>query len=308
MIAPASIRNAAFAAVTPRLSVLIPFYRESPLRLLQALATRDPHEIEVVLLDDGSQRPDITAEIEAAIAGHTLACQLITLARNEGRARGRNRLTEASRGAHFLFLDADMLPDSADFLDRWLAIAAQDTAVAFGGFSLLQAPFDRATAVHRLMAAHSDCLPANVRARQPGKYVFTSNLLVRRDVFAAEAFDPDFTGWGWEDTEWGMRVAIQYGVIQVENTATHLGLDTTAMLARKYEQSVANFRRVLIRHPEVVRTYPSYRVARMLRRLPLSFLWRPCMKRIALSGLLPAKIRAFALRLYRAALYAEVAS
>ena len=58
-------------------------------------------------------------------------------------------------------------------------------------------------------------------------------------------------------------------------------------------------------HPQVVSAYPSYRVAKALKRAPLRGLWRPWVKRYALSGLGPVAGRAFALRLYRAALYAE---
>ena len=299
-------RSAAFTTTQPRLSVLIPFYKESPLTLLRALQTRDPHMVEIILIDDGSGRPDITAEVEAFIATTPLACELITLEDNEGRARGRNRLTSAARGDYYLFLDSDMLPDDAAFLDRWLDTAAEHPAVVFGGFSLLQAPTDKAFTVHKLMAGHSDCLSAAIRSEQPEKYVFTSNLLVRRDVFAAEGFDAAFTGWGWEDTEWGMRVAANYGVSHIDNTATHMGLDTPASLARKYEQSVGNFARVIAKHPAVVAQYPSYKVAKLLKKVPLLGLLRPVIKATGTSSLLPAKLRAFALRLYRAALYAQV--
>lgn len=306
MSLPSPFRNTAFAAVTPRLSVLIPFYRESPLPLLSALCTRQPQAIEIILLDDGSGRPDITTEIATFLAASPLAGQLITLPENEGRARGRNRLTSAARGDFFLFLDADMLPDSPDFLDRWLGESVRLPAVVFGGFSLRQVPDNPAFALHKAMAGHSDCLDAATRALQPEKYVFTSNLLVRRDVFEAEGFDAAFTGWGWEDTEWGMRVAARYGVNHIDNTATHMGLDRPETLANKYEQSVGNFGRIVARHPKVMANYPSYRVARALQSIPLRSLWRPLVKAFALSGFLPVKLRAFLLRLYRAALYAEV--
>ncbi len=305
MIQP-SLRNAAFAAVTPRLSVLIPFYKESPLALLRAQKTRDPQALEIILIDDGSGMADITAEVSAFIGQSPLACELITLPANEGRARGRNRLTSAARGDYFLFLDADMLPDDAGFLDRWLDHADGLSAVVFGGFSLLQAPATKAFAVHRAMAGQSDCLSAETRSQHPEKYVFTSNLLVRRDIFEAEGFDASFTGWGWEDTEWGMRVAARYGVGHIDNTATHMGLDTPESLARKYEQSVGNFARVIARHEAVVSQYPSYKAAKLLKRVPLLGVVRPLIKAVGLSPLAPLKLRAFALRLYRAALYAQV--
>jgi hypothetical protein len=156
------------------------------------------------------------------------------------------------------------------------------------------------------MAGHSDCLDAAERRKHPEKYVFTSNLLVRRDVFEAEGFDSGFTGWGWEDVEWAMRVAARYPVEHIDNTATHMGLDTAANLARKYEQSVANFARVVSKHFDVVSSYPSYRVARLLKRVPLTGALRGVLKTAALTPALPAKARAFSLRLYRAALYAQV--
>lgn len=298
--------NVAFETAAPRLSVLIPFYKESPLALLQALVTRDPHEIEVILIDDGSNRPDITAEVRAFITGSALACELITLVENQGRSRGRNRLTEAARGGHFLFLDSDMLPDGPEFLDTWLNAARRGAAVVFGGFSLRQAPADPAFDVHRALAGHSDCLNAAERALMPEKYVFTSNLLIRRDVFTAEGLDPEFTGWGWEDVEWAMRVAARYPVEHVDNTATHMGLDRPETLARKYEQSVGNFARVIRKHPHVVSQYASYKAAKLLKFVPLLSVARPVLKAAALSNALPAHLRAGLLRLYRAALYAQV--
>jgi glycosyltransferase involved in cell wall biosynthesis len=300
------LHNAAFTTVTPRLSVLIPFYKESPLPLLRALHSRAPEALEIILIDDGSGLAEITAEVSAFISQSPLACELITLPQNEGRARGRNRLTEAARGDYFLFLDSDMLPDDPAFLDRWLAEADGRNAVVFGGFSLLQAPDTKAFAIHKAMAGQSDCLSAVARAEHPEKYVFTSNLLVRRDVFAAETFDPAFTGWGWEDTEWGMRVATRYGVGHIDNTATHMGLDTPETLARKYEQSVGNFKRVTEKHPHVISQYPSYKVAKILKKVPLLSAFRPLIKWAGLTPLLPVRLRAFSLRLYRAALYAQV--
>ncbi len=307
---PIPLRNPAMQsgiALAPKLSVLIPFYKESPVALLRGLTIRDPHSVEIVLLDDGSQMPAITAEIEAFMAACPMAIELITLIDNEGRARGRNRLTSAARGEYFLFLDADMLPDNPAFLDRWLyQVETSLPAVVFGGFSLHQAPADKAYAIHKLMAGHSDCLDAAERRKHPEKYVFTSNLLVRRDVFETEGFDSGFTGWGWEDVEWAMRVAARYTVDHIDNTATHMGLDTAANLARKYEQSVTNFARVVAKHFDVVSSYPSYRVARLLKRVPLTGALRGVLKTAALTPALPAKARAFSLRLYRAALYAQV--
>jgi glycosyltransferase involved in cell wall biosynthesis len=302
---PTTTESGAWADATPALSILIPFFQDDPCRLLEAL-DRASGAYEIVTLDDGSGDPELAAYVARTVRGMRNPARFVRLRTNEGRASGRNRLAGQARGRHLLFLDSDMLPDEWDFVGRWLELAAEgDPAVAFGGFSLDQAPRTRANAVHRALSLHSDCLPAAVRRQSPEKYVFTSNLMIRRDVFDAEPFDAGFVGWGWEDVEWGMRVSRRYEIVHLDNPATHLGLTPARTMAAKFEQSAANFARVVAAHADIVSAYPSYRVAKALKRTPLRGLWRPWLKAAALVDLAPAQFRAFALRLYRAALYAE---
>lgn len=297
--------NPRWAGAAPQLSILTPFKGDDPCPLLAALGA-EPAAAEVVLLDDGSGDRGLTARVRAALTDLALPARLVRLSRNEGRSKARNRLVRHARADHLLFLDSDMLPDEPDFLATWLELTtAADPAVAFGGFSLRQAQERPEHALHRTMALQSDCLPASRRRLAPEKSVFTSNLLVRRDVLAAEPFDEGFLGWGWEDVEWAMRIARRWPIVHIDNTATHLGLDPDAVIAGKYEESAANFARVVAAHHEVVSAYPSYRAAKLLKRTPLRGLWRPLLKRYALAAGAPVKARAFAMRLYRAALYAE---
>jgi glycosyltransferase involved in cell wall biosynthesis len=284
--------------------VLIPTFRDDPGALLKAL-DEPGVDAEVVLLDDGGGDAALVQRMASRIEKMKLPARLVALSANEGRAKGRNRLARHARGRHLLFLDSDMLPDPIGFLARWTAIAEDDTPVAFGGFTLDQTPRRPEHELHRAMALKSDCTPAPERAKAPEKHVFTSNLLVRRDVFETVGFDEGFAGWGWEDVEWAMRVSALYPILHIDNTATHLGLDTATALAAKYEQSAANFARVVQSHFDLVSGYPSYRVAKILKSLPLRGTWRPMLKAVALTEAAPTPLRAFAMRLYRAALYSD---
>lgn len=303
------IENPAWAKAKPTLSVLTPFLRDDPCALLLALAAQPRaalQRIEIVALDDGSGDDALAARVADAVRALPCPARFIRLTANEGRSKGRNRLAANARAKHFLFLDSDMLPDSPDFLTAYLKLVDEaDPAVAFGGFSVDQAPANPATALHRAMAAKTDCLPAERRRLQPEKTVFTSNLLIRRDVFEAEAFDENFAGWGWEDVEWAARVARRHAIVHLDNTATHLGLDTAQTLIGKYEQSVANFGRLAAAHPHIVAAYPSFRAARLLSRLPLRRALRAVLKTVVLNPVAPLGLRALSLRVYRAALYAE---
>ncbi len=309
MSVPVITENEAWETAHPTLSVLIPFLRDDPgvlLAMLDAEAGPLNGMVEIVLMDDGTGDADLTTRLSDQIREMALPARLITLTTNEGRSKGRNRLAGAARAGSLLFLDSDMRPDSRHFLRTWSDLVRTEAPpVAFGGFSLLQAPTEARFSVHRALATRGECVPAAERAKSPEKYVYTSNLLVRRDVFDSEGFDGAFTGWGWEDVEWAMRVSRRWPVLHLDNPATHMGLDTVELLAGKYEQSAGNFARVVARHPDIVSGYPSYRVARMLKRVPGLASVRPWMKRFAMAGWAPTPARAFSLRLYRAALYAE---
>lgn len=312
MTAPVSetmVETPGWSAAQPALSVLIPNFRDDPAVLLTSLGRELAglcDRVELVLLDDGSGDPALAQAMAEAVLALRGPARFIALAANIGRSKGRNRLAAEARARHWLFLDSDMLPDAPHFLARWLAEAEADAPVAFGGFSLKQASTDRRFAVHRASALRSDCAGADRRALQPAKYVFTSNLLVRRDVFDAERFDGGFAGWGWEDVEWGLRVARRWPIRHIENPATHLGLDTAEQLLAKAQQSAANFGRVLASHPDVVAAFPSTRAAKLIGRLPGRGLMRSAFRGVVLTDALPARARAAALRLYRATCYADV--
>jgi glycosyltransferase involved in cell wall biosynthesis len=294
--------NAAWAKAKPKLSVLIPFKGDDACDLLRAL-DEEQAAAEIVILDDGSDDPALTTRIQAVIGGMRLPVRLLTLAKNEGRAKGRNRLAGHARADALLFLDADMLPDSRDFLARW--IAAGEAPIAFGGFSMNRTPHRRETALNRAMAGQTETLTAAQRSLAPEKYVYTSNLLVQRRVFEAVRFDENFTGYGWEDVEWALRASQAFPILHIDNSASHLGLDPAPMMAAKFEQSAANFERMVQGHRALVETFPIYSAAKLLKRLPLRGVWRPMIKATALADALPVRLRAFAMRLYRAALYAE---
>ena len=101
--------NPIWAGARPTLSVLIPFLRDDPdalMRLLDREAQALAGDVELILLDDGTGDAALTDRLRAVLDGLALPARLITLAANEGRARGRNRLTQAARGRAYLFSTA----------------------------------------------------------------------------------------------------------------------------------------------------------------------------------------------------------
>jgi hypothetical protein len=134
--------------------------------------------------------------------------------------------------------------------------------------------------------------------------VFSSNVLVHKDVLEACPFDEKFEGWGWEDTDWGLCVEGQFPIHHIDNPATHLGLDDDKSLMGKYARSGANFARMAERHPKAAATMPLYKAAKTARGLPLRFVFKG-VARLLVKLPLPVALRGRALKAWRALVYAE---
>lgn len=289
-------------------SILVPFYRDDPSALAAALARQAAAEsgaAELILYDDGSGDPALTARVEAALAAWPGACRLIQGGVNRGRAAARNALADAASAPHLLFLDADMLPQEENFLSRWIEQARAQPDIVFGGFAVPDR-VGREGALHRAFSAAGDCLDARARSRNPAQYVFTSNLLVRAAVLKDAPFDAGFSGWGWEDAEWAARAAKVCAIAHIDNPAVHLGLESPDTLLRRFRDSAANYARFVGRHPELAATLASHAWARRLKRTPGVRALRPLFAALA-RGQAPApmRVRVLALKLWRASWYAE---
>ena len=233
----------------PSLSVLIPVYNwDLSALLLRILEEADAFglwsSLEVLVLDDGSSDPARLAGNEAWLSDHRRPGLVYTpLGRNVGRSAVRNLLAAQAQGDFLLFLDCDVLPDSDRFLRGYLERAqAGDFDVVCGGVSyrtrLLTGPeFD----YHAYLGNRKEVKPAALRNQVPWRHIVTSNIMVRKRVFQATPFDERFTGYGYEDIEWGVRLARQYRILHIDNTASHLGLVSKASAYQKMCNSVPNY-------------------------------------------------------------------
>lgn len=259
----------------------------------------------LLVFDDGSQDSDLTRQLTRQIRRYPGPARLVSAPKNSGRSHARNRLRALAETDWVLYLDADMQPDDDAFLTRYLKAIEESTAPALfvGGFSLKHAIPTAETRLHAAQSRGSECLPASVRAKASGRYVFTSNLLVHTDILKDVAFDAGFEGWGWEDVDWGLRVAERFSVQHIDNPATHLGLEDDAALIAKYTASDDNFLRMCERHPEQISPSRLFRMAKLFSHMPGRAQMKTAANRLARTRWLPIEARILALKTYRAAHY-----
>lgn len=295
----------------PALSVLIPYYRDDPAELLSSLTRQigTKSDIEILLYDDGTGDVDLNARLCAVVKAAGAPVHLLIAKHNQGRAFARNCLTEHARADWVLFLDADMRPVTDHFLEDYhKLIKAEAADIIFGGFEVPSAVEDPQRELHRAFSEISDCLTLQARQDRGPQYVCSSNLCVRKTVLDTEGFDPKFTGWGWEDSEWAARTAARFSLIHADIPALHLGLETTDTLLRRFKDSGPNYLRFTQKHPELAKTLTLFRATQKLRKIPGQAIMRPLLKALVKFRFAPVRLRLTALKLWRASWYAEAFS
>ena len=294
-----TVNEGARRSASPILSVLVPTYRDDPRPLLAALAADGSDEVEIIIYEDGAPDADLSEALRAAVLYAPIPARQITAPVNLGRSAARNRLGDLARGQWLLFLDADMRPPER-FLTRWIDILSQSPADAvFGGYEPC-APASTAEAVHAALAHASDVRSAVERNEIGAVAVCSSNLAVRRSFFGQVPFDEAYSGWGWEDVDWALRAAEAGRVAHADNPAGHGGLESVERLLAKFGVAGPNFARLLARHPDYA-ARPGARLALKLRRWRVAAPAKAAGAMIARATLLPVRVRALGLKLFRAA-------
>jgi glycosyltransferase involved in cell wall biosynthesis len=212
---------------TPVVSLIVStFERPQSLRLVLASLERQSglskHDMEIVVSDDGSR--DDTPDIVARFRARSRFNVLYTTHEHNGfqLARTRNDGVRASTAPYLLFLDGDCVAPPHHVAQH---LKRRRPATAMAGFyyyldratsarideaAIERADFDRwATASHRRQLAAMDWKArfyALVRHPQRPKLYGGDIGIWRRDYEAVNGFNEEFTGWGCEDDEFGVRL------------------------------------------------------------------------------------------------------
>jgi glycosyltransferase involved in cell wall biosynthesis len=262
------------------LSVLIPVYNwdisDLIARLVAELKERMIKNVEIIIIDDSSSNNTIKTANQNKISEYrkqAFPIRYQELSNNLGRAAVRNLLVEHSQGAYLLFLDSDVVPDNSDFLSKYID-CYDDYDVICGGISYRSKILDgRKYRFYLYFSSKTDVKPSLLRNLNPWKHVLTSNILVRREVFENCPFDKCFTGYGYEDVEWGIRLSKNgYRIFHVENTVSHLGLVSKRDLLVRMAGSIENYVMLARKHPDFFQAVPIAHHLSKLKRLPVSVL------------------------------------
>lgn len=249
------------------LSILIPIYNYEVRDLVMELkrqAVGSGRPVEILLMDDGSPRPDHNAELAD---GKTIFYQ--KLAKNIGRAAIRNRLADRANFPNLLFIDADATVVSSSFLEDYFRNIDPKTVLCGGTCYAAEPPSDPAQFLRWHYGAYREQRPAAQRDRTG---FTTFNFLIPKNIFQKIRFE-ELRSYGHEDTLFGYELARRgIPIRHLDNPLRHDGLEPARVFLEKSIVAIENLQR--INQPEVRAPTTLWRAYEQLHRVNLTGFYR----------------------------------
>ncbi len=260
------------------ISVCIPVYNFDVTELTESLlkqAERLGYPIEILLFDDHSL--SYYKKLNSQLSNRKDVSYL-EFDFNIGRSKIRNRLGDFAAGQWFLFLDCDMVIDDPDFLKNYVDNCTKANVVC-GGIKYGQKPFREELILRWKYGVFRECKSAIRRQMSPYKSFMSGNFLISSDVFYSIRFNEDISGYGHEDTVFGIELKRRkISILHIDNPCLHLGLEPCFDYLQKSEQSVINLTKLMQNAPDLrkdlERSVRVLRVFRIVRFFRLTLLLR----------------------------------
>lgn len=236
-------------------------------KLIEELSAKQYSNIELIIMDDFSSDTELkNANRQFFVELKYENLLYAEFKQNVGRSKIRNLLAEKASGEFLLFLDADILPDRPDFIGKYLDYVADNKwDIIYGGLSYVnRTMIGKEYDFYFYFASKTEVKPVGVKNKIPWRYLWTSNVMLRKSVFLQTPFDERFVGYGYEDAEWGIRLRKRYKILQIDNAVSHLGLVSKKTAYQKMRDSIKNYVLLAKLHPEVFKESNIYNIVKWL--------------------------------------------
>lgn len=245
------------------LSILIPTYNYDTNALVeelhkQALSARISFEI--IVADDNSPK-------QIKLGPERDNIKYVSNEQNLGRTATRSKLAEAAKFNNLLFLDADVIPVSTNFISDYIKEIDKD--VVFGGYAYQ--PMNLTTNHLRYKYGRKrEEKPADERNRNPYGAIFSGNILIKKAVFLEHNYPNP-------DNLYGMDIFFSYQlyihnirVWHINNPVYHLGLEDDKVFFNKCLQSVISRKKLLANAEGIENVNALLRHYKMLKKYRLT--------------------------------------
>lgn len=235
------------------LSVLIPTYNYNIVPLVTAVQQQCSDAgipFEIIACDDASDGQTLLSD---DLVSRFPKLKYIKNPVNLGRTLTRRKLAETAIFNNLLFLDADVLPVSNNFIKIYLPYLNKNMAV-FGGYAYEDTSIKPDNLLRYSFGKQREEAPASKRNEQPYCMVFSGNFLTNKAIFFENNYPKN-------DNFYGLDLYFGYSlyknsvnVCHIDNPIYHLGLESDVVFFRKSLEAVKNRKVLLEDYSEIAMT------------------------------------------------------
>ncbi|RKR08678.1 GT2 family glycosyltransferase [Flavobacterium sp. 90] len=254
------------------LSILIPTYNYNVVPLVLILKEQaDSLGIvyEILTQDDVSQY-FITENNQINLLPN---CSFSTNTENLGRGKNINLLCAKSKYEYTLILEADALPENDDYLKNYIEALSESTKVIFGGVKYPDAIPSKEKLLRWKYGKNRETKSINHRLKNTYDFVFTWNLLLKKEILLQFPFPEFIHEYGYEDFIFIENLRLNsVPVIHIENYLIHHNGESSADFIRKSERASRNLYDLVELHkidPKSIRLSNFYERLKKLHLIPI---------------------------------------
>ncbi|MFL0352243.1 glycosyltransferase [Xanthomarina sp. GH4-25] len=228
------------------LSILIPTYHYNayPLALqLEKQALKANIAFELICVDDGSFSH---LNIENQKINNLTNCKFIEAKKNVGRTASRLFLAQQAKYSWLLFVDADVLPKSDDFLSKYLEVINIKLDAIFGGFAYQEASYSKNKSLRFTFGKQREEVDANLRNQTPYKVIISANFLMKKPVYLELIKNNTKNSYGMDYLLGALLKKHQFKILHINNQVYHFGLDENPEFLKKTEHAMVTLHHLYV--------------------------------------------------------------
>lgn len=228
------------------LSVLIPVYNYDVYPLVSEIKQQADIlgiEYEILTQDDLSQ--NFIAENSAI---NSLSnCSFSINAQNLGRGKNINLLCSKARFEYVLILEADSLPSNKNYLKNYIDLLSKPITAVFGGVEYPKTIPSKEKILRWKYGINRETKSLRHRIENNYDFVFTWNLLLKKEIFLQNPFPEFITEYGYEDLVFIKNLKENsIPISQIENPLIHYNSENSLDFVAKTETALSNLNTLIL--------------------------------------------------------------
>ncbi|MCW1147614.1 glycosyltransferase [Flavobacterium lacisediminis] len=227
------------------LSILIPTYNYNVYPLVtelknQADAIGIAYEI---LVQDDASKYFLEENTEINLLQH---CSYTLNHENLGRGNNINLLNNRAQFQYVLIMEADAFPEKKTYLQDVIASINPETQVLFGGVNYPNEKPEKDKLLRWKYGNERESIPLSERLKNPYHFVFTWNLLLKKEILSNYHFPYNVKDYGYEDVVFIKQLKENNIPIQhIENRLVHFNIESSSTFIEKTEKAVTTLNQLI---------------------------------------------------------------